>query len=170
MNTVPCTGAAFRGLTDPYDGSGLEVVMTVGRGAPLFAAPRAKSPATRYPTAEERDAAWRRPLVCAYTGGALTPVSDDYGHSFSGGFDPRVFRPREEFLYYATMRGGRSAYASPSASPQVASVRAKPDRQVLAHPVETRDEAMDFAEQAMKDARYSPPRKTRVTVKGRAGK
>ncbi len=170
MNTVLCTGAAFRGLTDPYDGSKLAVVMTVGRGAPLFAAPRAKSPAARFPAAEERDAAWRGPLVCAYTGEPLEPVSDEFGHSFSGGFDPRRFRPRAEFLYYATMRGGRSAYASPSAEPRVASVRAKPDRQVLAHPVETRDEALDFAEQAMKDAKFAPPRKTRVSVKGRAGR
>lgn len=175
-HTVRCTGQAFKELTDPYAGEPLAVAMTSApTGIPKFSAPDAYSPSRRYPTSEERYAAWCRsegisgarsgePIVCAYTGEQLVPKNDEYGFYFDGGFDPRRFHTRADFLYYASMRSGVSKFPEPGPVEHVETVKEKPDQQVLGHSVETRDEAMDFAEQAMKDTRYAPEKKTRVSM------
>lgn len=175
-HTVRCTGQAFSGLTDPYTGEPLVVVMTSNpTGIPKFSAPDAYSPSRRYPTPEDRYAAWCRsegidgarsgePIVCAYTGEQLVPKSDEYGFFFEGGFDPRRFHGRAEFLYYASMRAGVSKFPLPEQEEHVGVSREKPDRQVLGHSVEISDEAMGFAEQAMRDSHFAPERKTRVSM------
>lgn len=172
---IPCTGRDFKGLTDPHTGRPLEVVMLVGGpGGPLFAAPKAYAPAQRFATSKGAYDAWCRsegidaaragePIVCAYTGERLVPASDEGGCYFKGGFDPRMFRPRAEFLYYAAMRAGKSPFPPPEPEAQVETVKEK-TKPTKTHGVELTDEAMDFAEDAMKKSGFVPEKKTRVSM------
>jgi len=180
-NTVKCTGKAFRDLTDDYAGGPLEVVMLVdASGEPKFAAPKAYSTRMRHPTAAAAYKAWTRrdglegvrsgQIVCAYTGELLRPATDGATHWFEGGVDLRMFRPKAEFLYYATMRGGKSKYPKPEPCAHVETVREKPDRQALAHEMEPTDESMRRAEAVMKKTGFKPPKRTVVSVPGRKGK
>jgi len=173
--TIPCTGKDFKGLTDPHTGRPLEVVMLVGGPkGPLFAAPKAYAPAQRFATSKGAYDAWCRsegidgaragePIACAYTGERLVPASDVGGHYFKGGFDPRVFRPRAEFLYYAAMRAGKSTFPPPKPETPVETVK-EPPKPTKTHGIELTDEAMDFAEDAMKKSGFAPQKKTRVSM------
>ena len=123
-----CDGVDFDGLTNPYDGERLAVKMLVCPGGrTLFAAPGAYAPAV-YRAASSVDAyrMWDRvdgkeglksaqgaPVVCAWTGEPLSMKRTERGWALLGGFDPTVFRPRDEFLYYAWMRGGSSPRPKP---------------------------------------------------------
>lgn len=116
-NRVICDGAAFRGLRNPYTGEAVEVEMVIpAGGVPLFhSARRTYSTSDVFPTFEEARAAWDRkdgvsglkgpsaPMTCAYTGEPLSPVRTPRGVYLTGGFDPNLLAPREEFL--AKMRG-----------------------------------------------------------------
>lgn len=175
-NTVTCTGRAFRGLRDPYTGEPLVVKMVALRtGEARFFAPGAYSPRERFATRAEAHARWMtaegiegvrrgQPIVCAYTGERLVPAHDAAGFYFDGGFDPRVPRSRDEFLYYATMRGGVSRYERPGAPSRVSAVHERPDRQVLSHEAPMLEGSLERAEAAMKKSGFAPQRKTRVSM------
>lgn len=123
-----CDGVDFDGLRNPYTGERLAVKMLVcPDGRTLFAAPDAYSPGTvPAETAEAAYRMWDRvdgkeglrsaaysPVLCAWTGMPLSPRKTDRGWVLTGGFDPTVFLPREEFLYFAGMRGGVATRPAP---------------------------------------------------------
>ena len=129
-----CDGVDFDGLKNPYDGERLAVKMLVRPGGePLFAAPGAYAPcAARAESSVEAYRLWdrvdgkeglrtaqRMPVTCAWTGEPLSMRKTGRGWTLSGGFDPTVFRPRDEFLYYAEMRGGASPRPKPGAGSRV---------------------------------------------------
>lgn len=97
----------FTSLTDAYTGERLEVFMVATPDGPKFCAPDAESP--RRMRSDEPSTP-----TCPYTGKALVPRCTPSGWFMVGGFDPRLPRDREEFLYYATMRNGVSKYPPPS--------------------------------------------------------
>lgn len=145
--TVNCTGRAFADLTDPYTGRHLDTKMLVTARGPRFFAPTAYSTAQRFSTREAAYNAWAmsegvadvrkgQPITCAYTGRMLTLRHDETGYWFEGGFDPRRFYTRSEFLHYAAMRGGVSKYPAPSKEIRVDAVREP------AKPVRTHEPAM----------------------------
>lgn len=114
-----CSGPVFDKLRDPYSGEPLGAKMYVNRGRTLFSAPSAYSVRDRFPTARDAYRAWNRvdgveglkdgkPIVCAYTGEALRLAHDEDGWYYEGGFDPHMLLPRQKFLHFATMRGGRT--------------------------------------------------------------
>jgi len=100
------------------------VMMNVSPSGVTFFSPDTYSTYERLPTPEACYRKWNRvndieggrtgkPLKCAYTGDDLSVVHTEFGCYFRGGFDPHMFYTREEFLYYATMRGGVSKYPKP---------------------------------------------------------
>lgn len=119
------TSKEFEGLVNPYTGEPMTVYMNVrSTGSVLFTCPDTFSTTD---TADDTAALydnWNRkngvsglktgqPIVCAYTGKPLS-VSRRFGKlCYSGGFDPHMFYPRSEFLYYAWMRDGVSKYPKP---------------------------------------------------------
>lgn len=106
--TLRAESPEFTSLTDAYTGERLDVFMVATPDGPKFCAPDAESP-RRVWTVEEP------PMrTCPYTGEALTLHHLPSGWLMIGGFDPRLPRAREEFLYYATMRNGKSRYPKPS--------------------------------------------------------
>lgn len=129
-----CDGVDFDGLKNPYDGERLAVKMLVcPDGRTLFAAPGAYAPAVfRAKSSVEAYRMWDRvdgkeglrtaqykAVVCAWTGEPLTMTRTERGWALSGGFDPTVFRPRDEFLYYAEMRMGSSPRPKPGSAARV---------------------------------------------------
>ena len=174
--TVTCTGAAFKGLTNPYTGEPLVVKMiTTKSGTPKFFAPKTYSTYTRFGSKKLAYDNWAKsegiegvrkgqPIVCAYTGEQLVPKNDETGCYFDGGFDPRRFYTREEFLYYATMRNGVSKYAKPGEPKKVMIVREKPDRQILSHEPPMLEGSLEIAEDAMKKSGFAPQKKTKVSM------
>lgn len=125
-----CDGVDFDGLRNPYTGERLAVKMLVcPDGRALFAAPDAYSPAaSRSESSEAAYRLWdrvdgkeglrtaqRQAVVCAWTGEPLSMKRTERGWALVGGFDPTVFRPRDEFLYYAEMRAGASPRPKPGA-------------------------------------------------------
>ena len=129
-----CDGVDFDGLTNPYTGERLAVKMLVlPNGKVLFASPDAYAPSVhRAESSVEAFRLWDRvggkeglrsaqhaPVACAWTGEPLSMTRTDRGWALLGGFDPTVFRPRDEFLYYAEMRGGISPRPKPGAAPRV---------------------------------------------------
>ena len=176
MNTVDCTGEAFRGIADPYTGEPLRVKMLVTKSSPRFFAPAAYSPCVRYGTAKAAYDAWARKdgiagarkgreIRCAYTGELLTPMHDETGYWFDGGFDPRRFWSREEFLRYARMRDGESPVP---AGPADRVLPARTEPVPLARAAEPGQEALDIA--ASVAARAGIPRKTAVSMSKGTGK
>lgn len=182
MSPVSCTGRDFEGLVNPYTGEPLAVGMiATPSGRCLFAAPDAYSTAWSFGSPGEAYDAWAReagiagvrrgqPIRCAYTGEALAPEETPDGRfRYRGGFDPNVFRPRAEFLYYATMRDGRAARPVPEPEAPVGAPSA-PSPRVATHETQLTDDAMRRAEASMKAARFEPPRKTKVSMSvGRKG-
>ena len=129
-----CDGVDFDGLKNPYTGERLAVKMLVCPGGrTLFAAPGAYAPAVyRAPSSVEAYRKWDRvdgkeglrtaqyqAVVCAWTGEPLAMTRTERGWALSGGFDPTVFRPRDEFLYYAEMRNGVSPRPKPGSAVRV---------------------------------------------------
>lgn len=129
-----CDGVDFDGLTNPYTGERLAVKMLVCPGGrTLFAAPGAYAPGVyRASSSVEAYRMWDRvdgkeglrtaqyqAVACAWTGEPLSMTRTDRGWALLGGFDPTVFRPRDEFLYYAEMRGGLSPRRRPGAAVRV---------------------------------------------------
>ena len=93
---------------DAYTGAEVPVEMDVSDGTARLLAPSATSPRTFYLSMDEARKALGPDLVCPYTGEALRPVHDGEAVMFVGGWDPRRPVPRQEFLRYASMRGGKS--------------------------------------------------------------
>lgn len=114
---VIVTSNRFRGLANPFTGERMVVKMTIPKDrVPKFFAPDTYTPCAAFPSAKEScEAAQRRGSVrvpaaptCPYTGEPLEQqFVDGLGWFYVGGFDPRVPRTADEFLYYATMRDGK---------------------------------------------------------------
>jgi len=174
--TVTCTGSAFKGLTDPYTGKPMVVKMlSTKNGVPKFFAPQTYSTYTRFGSKKVAYDNWAKsegiegardgqPIVCAYTGKQLVPKHDETGYYFDGGFDPRKFYTREEFLYYATMRNGVSKYDKPGEPSKVEVVKEKPDRQITSHEAPMLEGSLEIAEDAMKKSGFAPQKKTKVSM------
>lgn len=168
-----CDGVTFDDLKNPYTGEKIAVKMLVcPNGATLFAAPGTYSPGTV--PADSSAAAyrlWNRvdgkeglrapnndPVTCAWTGKALTPVHTDRGWIFSGGFDPTVFLPRDQFLWYINMRNGVSTYPKPGEFARVeqpapkAKITRRHRRGVEERSVKLDEDSVRAAERIMKSA------------------
>ena len=156
---VKVTADEFRKLRNPYTGKPMDVRMVVGP-VPLFhCGPGEYSTSDRFPTAELAKLAWSRrdgvegmagpPFVCAYTGAPLSADPSPDGFAFSGGFNPKMFYTREEFLYRASMRNGVSPYPPPSPSPRVEKVVRVGGTPREAPAAEPTDEAVEIAAAAM---------------------
>lgn len=162
---VECDARAFSDLRNPYTGEPFKVVMLVtGAGEPLFRAEGSYSTADARPTSEQALSDWSRVdgvsglrdisrLRCAYTGDPLGMSHDDEGFHLTGGFNPGQFRPREEFMYYATMRDGVPSRPEPESVRAVyvqrAEVSAK--RKAKAGDVTVTQDAMDVVESAAEE-------------------
>lgn len=154
--TVTVTSSRFRGLANPYTGDPMVVKMTVPRsGPPMFFSPDTYTPCSALPTRREScEAAQRRGGVrtpaaptCPYTGERLEQrFLDGLGWFYAGGFDPRVPRPADEFLYYATMRGGRPSRPAPAAGARVGYVEPR-------HEEAPRDDGPERTEEAHRIAK-----------------
>ena len=136
---VLCTAPEFRKLKCPYTGDPLVVYMRIAPGRrPLFHAPQAFTPGQDFPTPEALYRAWNRrdgvegarsgmPVVCAYTGEMLSLVRDETGCHYAGGFDPRRFRERGEFLRLASSRAGMATLDPGPDDARVEPGRERPD-------------------------------------------
>ena len=172
---VDCTGRAFADLTNPYTGERMLVRMLATKsGEPRFFAPRGYSTSQRFGTREAAYAAWARsegvagarvgqPLVCAYTGKPLILHHDETGWWFDGGFDPRMFYSRSEFLYFATMRNGVSKYKNPKGQDHVW-IAKEQQKTVESHETRMLDGSLETAEQAMHKPGFEPEWKTKVSM------
>lgn len=119
------TSKDFEGLTNPYTGEPMVVFMNVdGSSRVTFTCPDTYSTAAPAETTEKLYDLWNRingvsgfktnqPIKCAYTGELLSPSTSFGKPCYAGGFDPRRFYTREEFLYYAWMRDGVSKFPPP---------------------------------------------------------
>lgn len=173
--TVDCTGRAFAELTNPYTREKMNVKMMVTKsGGPRFFSPGGYSTAQRFGTREAAYSAWARaegvegarngqPLVCAYTGAPLSLHHDETGWWFEGGFDPRMFYTRQEFLYFATMRNGVSKYEKPGPVTHVGIIREK-TKPIESHETRMLDGSIEIAEQVMHSSGFSPEKKTKVSM------
>lgn len=178
MRILETTAEKFRGLVNPYTGEPIKVKMSVPpTGRPLFFAPDTYSHARHYPTAKEAIDAWdcengvtgvkdRSCLVCPYTGQPLTVRHDVAGYYLEGGFDPRRLVSDDEFLYYATMRGGHTDRPAPASRTRVEHV--EPDGGHVAgegdEPLEPTDEARKVAEEVVMAHKDSVGLKSEKTV------
>lgn len=118
------TSEDFQGLTNPYTGKPMTVFMLTGSGPVRFTCPDTFSTADLADTTAQLYDNWNRKngvsglrtgqtIRCAYTGELLS-VKTRFGKvSYVGGFDPHRFYTREEFLYYAWMRDGKSKFPVP---------------------------------------------------------
>lgn len=173
---VICTADEFKSLRCPYTGEPLEVRMLIFPGQPpKFHAPDAYSPSQPFPTAETAYRKWNRengiegvktglPITCAYTGKMLAAASDREGCYFTGGFDPRLFYTRDEFLRLATSRNGKTDYV-PSGE-RVEAVPpdmtpAKPRREEATEPT---DESVKIAADVLQQHKDVLPKQARTTV------
>lgn len=120
-----CSGPRFGAMRNPYTGEVMRVKMsTSSTGRIRFFAPDTYSPTNVYPTAKEAYRNWNREngvegvkdgkeIVCAYTGRPMHLVRTPDGYCYEGGFNIHMMYDRPTFLYYATMRNGRSEYPEP---------------------------------------------------------
>lgn len=174
---ILCTAEEFRSLVCPYTGRPLQVYMLIVPGQrPMFHAPEAYAPAIPYESKETSYRMWNRkngveglksdtPIVCAYTGEPLRPMSDPHGFWYSGGFDPRRFYPREDFLRLASSRNG----VSPREVEEPTRIEASaPDmKPVFPHRIdkpELSDEAIHIAEKAVATVKDILPTQASTTV------
>lgn len=120
MQSTNVASSDFAGLVNPYTGEPMRVRTVAGRGPePLYCAPDTFSTNDLQRSVNRLYELWSRVNgrqgrrsglpKCAYTGRPLTVVKLDGGYHFDGGFDPKRPAPREEFLRFATMRGGKPA-------------------------------------------------------------
>lgn len=112
---VDCTGPNFRNILNPYTGEAMKIKMLVTPKGALYFAPDTYSTSQSFGSVAEARRQWSRVngvygcresddvARCAYTGEVLIPQEDG---SYRGGFDPTLFHPLDEFLYFATMRDG----------------------------------------------------------------
>lgn len=112
---VDCTGPNFRNILNPYTGEAMKIKMLVTPKGALYFAPDTYSTTQSFDSVAEARRQWSRidgvygcrksddVARCAYTGEVLTPQDDG---SYLGGFDPTMFHPLAEFLYFATMCDG----------------------------------------------------------------
>lgn len=174
MALIECKSEVFAGLTDPYTGLKLRVMMLPMKdGRVLFSSPSAYSTRQTYPTAKEAYNAWAREsgiggvrtggrIRCAYTGEDLVLKHNDLGWYYEGGFDPNRFVPRAEFLYFASMRNGESKFPKPTPETHAESLSA--NHNVTGHETQVTQEAVDRAGEAMKAANFKPTGKTTVSM------
>lgn len=189
MLTYKCSGPVFEGLKCPYTGKPLQVVMHVtSRGRAYFSAPDAYSTACVYKSPKEAYRAWNhvdgveglkdgQPLVCAYTGKPLVLKRSDDGFCYDGGFDPRALLSREQFLHFATMRGGKSPVSLETSRVDMPKREGKITENMRKHADEQRtelsDDSVKIAEnilQANKDILPSGPATISVDRSGIGGK
>ena len=121
------TSKDFQGLTNPYTGEPMVVFMHTSPSGVKFTCPDTFSTSESAETPAELYARWDRKngisglrtgsrIVCAYTGEPLS-IGNSFGKPcYVGGFDPRRFYTRDEFLYYAWMRDGKSPFPKPEPS------------------------------------------------------
>lgn len=160
MRIMETTAEKFRGLRNPYTGELMVVKMAVpDSGSPLFFAPDTFSHAKHWPTAKEAIDAWdcedgvsgvkdRSCLVCPYTGKPLSVREDAAGFYLDGGFDPRRLMRDDEFVYYASMRGGKTDRPEPARSP----CRVESPAEEFGHTPGEGDESLEPTDEARKVA------------------
>lgn len=179
MSTEPvdvvCTADEFKDLRCPYTGEPLEVRMLIVPGQPpRFHAPSAYSPAEPCSSPEEAYRRWNRvdgveglksdtPVVCAYTGAPLSPAHCPDGYFFNGGFDPRMFHSREDFLRLASSRGGVSSWSGTDSRVEAVPPDMTPEkpREIDTDPT---DEALHIAEKVLEKHRDDLPPQASTTV------
>lgn len=124
MQEVLVTSKDFENLVNPYTGQRMVVKMAIGFGdEPMFHSVNTYSTADLQKSTRELFNLWGRvdgrgglrsgKPKCAYTGEPLAAKEIGGLYRFDGGFDPKVYRTREEFLYYATMRDGKPVRPKP---------------------------------------------------------
>lgn len=172
---VLCTADEFKALRCAYTGEPYDVYMLVVPGQPpKFHAPNAYSPSQPFETAEKAYRMWNRvdgveglksgrPITCAYTGEMLAAASDRDGHWLTGGFDPRMFHSRADFLRYATMRDGKPVRDSGDSRIEVAPVDWTPvkKREIDTEPT---DEAVKIAAGVLQKHKAELPSQAVTTV------
>lgn len=172
---VLCTADEFKALRCPYTGKPYDVYMLVVPGqAPKFHAPDAYSPSQPFESAEKAYRMWNRvdgveglktgrPIICAYTGEMLAAASDRDGHWLVGGFDPRVFHSRADFLRLATMRDGKAVRDAEDSRVEATPVDMTPvkKRQIDTDPT---DEAVKIAADVLQQHKADLPTQASTTV------
>lgn len=171
-HVVDCTSTEFDGLTNPYTGSPIKTKMVITLdGNAFFYAPDTYSTSQVFDSMAEAHRNWSCvngvagcrpdgvPAKCAYTGEVLEPHDGCY----LGGFDPTSFHTREEYLYYVTMRDGKSKYPKPGSDARVT----KPAEFTpvsTTHAPEYVDGALEEAEKALHKSGVKLQKKTTVTA------
>ena len=174
MTTYDVTANGFRDLKNPYTGEPMRVKMLVGAGEPKFFCPDTYSTAERFKDGRTMYNMWCRtdgvlatkvgePIRCAYTGEFLVPAEDAGGHYFTGGFDPRIPRTKQQFLHFAWMRNGESPYPETADAARVDPVAEKPAPK-SSKTIEANSVSEELAAGVMARARVDLPKKT--VVKG----
>lgn len=171
-HVIDCTGSDFDGLLNPYTGEPIETKMVITPdGKAFFYAPDTYSTAQVFGSMVEAHRNWSRvngvagcrpdgvPATCAYTGEVLEPHDGCY----IGGFDPTAFHTREEYLYYVTMRGGKSKYPKPGADARVMAVHESAPMST-SHAPDYVDGALEEAEKVIRKSGVSFQKRTVVTA------
>lgn len=173
---IKCTGRDFTGIINPYTGVPVVTEMLVlPSGECLFGAPDTYSPSAWVQDAREAYRLWSRDMgvdgarkgqkiTCAFTGEGLSIETDpQLGTRYAGGFDPRVFRPRHEYLNGITMlRGERTR---PEYLPLGRVTPPPPEHVIpLEHATEMLPGAEEAAASAMAAAHFEPEKKTVVNM------
>ena len=181
---VIVTSREFDGIRNPYTKEPMRVKMVVGCGPePLFHAPDTFTTNDLQDTPKRLYELWSRvdgrqgirsgAPKCAYTGESMTVAEFDGGYHFIGGFNPRVLRTREEFLYYATMRNGVSKYPKPSETVRVTKPNeiAKPSESQKRHAESVTpgvsQESIDIASENIEKHKDELPLPTKTGYAGR---
>ena len=173
---VICTADEFKSLKCPYTGVPLEVRMLVVPGQPpRFHAPEAYSPSQPFPTAGTAYRKWNRengiegmktglPITCAYTGKMLAAASDREGYYFTGGFDPRLFYTRDEFLRLATSRAGKTDYVPSTGRVEAVPPDMTPSKPRHVESAEPTDESVKIAADVLQKHKDELPKQASTTV------
>jgi hypothetical protein len=172
---IKCTGRDFRGITNPYTGEPVVTEMIVGKdGSCLFGAPDTYSTDQWFATSDGAYAAWARSegidgarkgeeIRCAYSGAVLTLEHDqELGFRYEGGFDPRRFRPRHEYLNGITMRDGK--LTRPEYLPPAPVEAVTHEVSGEHHEIEMDDVHQKIARGALEKSGVDLPKKTRVSM------
>ena len=181
---VIVTSAEFAGIRNPYTGVPMKVMMLVGCGPdPLFHSEDTYSTADLCPSTKDLYRLWGRVdgreglrtgcPKCAYTGEPLAVQQVDGRYRLVGGFDPRVLRTRDEFLYYATMRDGKATRSKPDPVTRVTKppVDAKPSESQKRHAEsvtpDVSQESIDIAAKTISDHKDELPLPTKMGYTGK---
>ena len=157
QQTYKCNGKAFRDIVNPYTDEPVVTYMRVRSGKPPeFFAPETYSPVSPHEPGTA-------PTMCFWTGKVLKHVKDASGKVWAtGGFNPHVPIPREDYLYFMHMRNGISTAPVPS------DARVEPAREEApapkGHETPVREEAVKAAEDILKKSGFQTQKKTAVTV------